>query len=114
MTNQPKELVTALQSAVDQCRFQVYRDTPVTPATLREMYEKGVEGLVAWRDYNLTVSIDDNNPALETLVEALRGSVSGGLDEKGCVGDGLVAVMGGSDVYPPSRIRLRRQSPGQT
>ena len=52
---------------------------------------------MGWRNYNLTVSIDDNNPALETLVEALRGSLSGCADEKGCGGDGFVAVMGGSD-----------------
>ena len=115
MTNQRKELGIALQSAVDQCRFLVHRDIPVTSAALREMYENGVEGLVGWRDYNLTVSIDDNNPALETFVEALRDSVSDCLDEKGCVGDGLVALMGGGDVYPPiERYARSLLRPGAT
>ena len=100
MTDPQRDLVVLLQSAVDQCRFHVLRDKPVAAATVRAMYQQGVEGLVGWRDYNLAITIDDNNPALTTFVEALRVSVNDCLDESGRIGDGLVALMGGGEVYP--------------
>lgn len=101
MTERQKELVAALQAVVDQCRFLVFRDTPVPPEELRKMYEHGIEGLAARRDYNPTVLIDDNDPALKAFVEALRVSVSDRLDDEGCIGDGLVALMGGGVLGPP-------------
>ena len=101
MANQQTDLVAALQAVVDQARFQVLGDTQVTAATLREMYETGFEGLVGMRGFNLTVSIDDANPVLRTFVDALRASVRDLLDDSGCIGDGLVVLMGGGKLYPP-------------
>ena len=35
------------------------------------------------------------------FVEALHVAVSDFLDEENCIGDGLVALMGGGVLYPP-------------
>ena len=72
MTDPQKELITALQLAVDQCPFDVLHDNKVTAATLRSMYEQGVEGLVGWRADSPAPLIDDNDPALKTFVERLK------------------------------------------
>lgn len=115
MTNHEMELVGALQTAIERTRFQVLHGTQVAPVTLSEMYEKGVEGLVGMRDYDLTTSIDDSDPALRALVEALRVAVSDCLDEHSCIGDGVVALMGGGHVYPPiERYARNLLRPGAT
>ena len=98
-TDQQKELVDALQAVVDRCHFY-HRGSPLAAETVREMYQQGIEGLVGSRRY-LEILIDDNDPALLTFIEALRVSVSDCLDDTGCIGDGLVVLMGGGLMYPP-------------